>query len=84
MAEGLERFFDRHNGEEKPQYLSWGVPVLDERIFAEPGDMVVLGGYPSDGKTALALQFRLRHRQKSPGRVLQLRVHPGTSCLTGQ
>ena len=52
MAEGLERFFDRHNGEEKPQYLSWGVPVL-----AEPGDMVVLGGYPSDGKTALALQF---------------------------
>lgn len=57
MAEGLERFFDRHNGEEKPQYLSWGVPVLDERIFAEPGDMVVLGGYPSDGKTALALQF---------------------------
>ena len=57
MAEGLEWFFDRHNGEEKPQYLSWGVPVLDERIFAEPGDMVVLGGYPSDGKTALALQF---------------------------
>ena len=57
MAEGLERFLDRHNGENKPKYLSWGVPVLDERIFAEPGDMVVLGGYPSDGKTALALQF---------------------------
>ena len=57
MAEGLERFFDRHNGEAQPQYLSWGVSVLDERIFAEPGDMVVLGGYPSDGKTALALQF---------------------------
>lgn len=57
MAEGLERFLDRHNGEDKPKYLSWGVPVLDERIFAEPGDMVVLGGYPSDGKTALALQF---------------------------
>ena len=57
MAEGFERFLDRHDGEHKPQYLSWGVPVLDERIFAEPGDMVVLGGYPSDGKTALALQF---------------------------
>ena len=57
MAEGFERFLDRHNGEDKPQYLSWGVAVLDERIFAEPGDMVVLGGYPSDGKTALALQF---------------------------
>lgn len=57
MAEGFERFLDRHDGEHKPQYLSWGVAVLDERIFAEPGDMVVLGGYPSDGKTAMALQF---------------------------
>lgn len=57
MAEGLQRFFQRHDGAAKPQYLTWGVPVLDERIFAEPGDMVVLGGYPSDGKTALALQF---------------------------
>lgn len=57
MAEGFERFLDRHNGEDKPSYLRWGVAVLDERIFAEPGDMVVLGGYPSDGKTALALQF---------------------------
>ncbi len=57
FAEGFERFFDRHDGESKPRYLTWGVPVLDERVFAEPGDMVVIGGYPSDGKTALALQF---------------------------
>lgn len=57
MTEGFERFLDRHDGEAKPQYLSWGVAVLDERIFAEPGDMVVLGGYPSDGKTAFALQI---------------------------
>ena len=57
LAEGFERFLDRHDGESRPRYLTWGVPVLDERIFAEPGDMVVLGGYPSDGKTALALQF---------------------------
>lgn len=57
FAEGYEKFFDRHDGESQPQYLHWGVPVLDERLFAEPGDMVVIGGYPSDGKTALALQF---------------------------
>ena len=57
LAEGFQRFLDRHDGEKKPNYLSWGVEVLDERIFTEPGDMVVLGGYPSDGKTALALQF---------------------------
>ena len=29
MAEGFERFLDRHDGEHKPQYLSWGVSVLD-------------------------------------------------------
>lgn len=57
FAEGYEKFFDRHDGESHPRYLHWGVPVLDERLFAEPGDMVVIGGYPSDGKTALALQF---------------------------
>ena len=57
MEEGFERFLARHDGEKKPNYLSWGVEVLDARIFTEPGDMVVLGGYPSDGKTALALQF---------------------------
>lgn len=56
-AEGYERFFSRHDGETKAEYLRWGVPVMDERIFVEPGDMVVIGGYPSDGKTALALQF---------------------------
>ena len=56
-VDGFAQFFDRHDGERKPPYLSWGVQVLDERIFTEPGDMVVLGGYPSDGKTALALQF---------------------------
>ena len=57
FREGYERFFDRHDGERKPPYLSWGIQVLDDLIFTEPGDMVVLGGYPSDGKTALALQF---------------------------
>lgn len=57
FADGYEQFFDRHNGEKKPEYLRWGVPVMDERIFVEPGDMVVIGGWPSDGKTALALQF---------------------------
>lgn len=65
-AEGYARFFDRHDGDSKPKYLSWGVPVLDERVFAEPGDMVVIAGRTSDGKTALTLQFvagiGLKHR----------------------
>lgn len=57
MADGFGRFLDRHNGENKPKYLSWGMDWLNRVLLVEPGDMVILGGYPSDGKTALALQF---------------------------
>lgn len=39
------------------EYVSFGLPVLDEGLYVERGDVVMLGGYPSDGKTALALQM---------------------------
>ena len=42
---------------ETPRYLPWGMDFLDEGLTAEGGDFVVLGGYPSDGKTALALSM---------------------------
>ena len=41
----------------QPHYLPWGLPWLDEGLMAEAGDYIVLGGYPSDGKTALALSL---------------------------
>lgn len=40
-----------------PEYVSFGLPDVDEGAFAELGDVVMLGGYPSDGKTALALMM---------------------------
>lgn len=43
----------------KPKYLTWGIPLLDETLFVELGDFVVLGGYASSGKTLLALQMAL-------------------------
>lgn len=55
MAKGLQRFYERLQRE--PEYLRWGFPFLDEGIFCETGNLVVLGGRPSDGKTALALQM---------------------------
>lgn len=57
MKQAYEEFLDRHGEEQPPPYLTWGISSLDERVHVERGDMVILGGYPSAGKTALALQF---------------------------
>lgn len=59
MKEAMRSFFDRHQGE-PPQYLKWGMPALDEKLYCEPGDFVILGGYPSAGKTILGVQFALQ------------------------
>ena len=54
MKESMERFFARID---KPKhYVEWGVDLLDAGLYIEPGDLVILAGYPSDGKTALSLQ----------------------------
>lgn len=53
----LGRFYERHDAQKAVKYLPWGLKKLDMRLYAELGDFVILGGYPSDGKTALALSF---------------------------
>lgn len=55
MEQGLLNFYS--DLERTPQYLPWGINFLDEGLTAEAGDYIVLGGYPSDGKTALALSM---------------------------
>ena len=57
LPQCYQEFLDRHEEGKKPAYFTWGIPALDERIYVEPGDFIVLGGYPSAGKTALALQM---------------------------
>lgn len=54
MSDALRSFMDRHTAEAK--YLSWPVRELDDRLYAELGDFIVMGGYPSTGKSAWALQ----------------------------
>lgn len=68
MEQAYGEFLDRHAEGVKPDYLTWGIAALDEKVHVEPGDFMVLGGYPSAGKTALALQF-CRHvaRRKRVG-----------------
>lgn len=54
MADCMRSFMERHTGE--PQYLSWPIRELEQVLYCEPGDFLILGGYPSSGKSALALQ----------------------------
>lgn len=63
MSEAMQRFMDRHSGD-APKYLTFGLRELDEHLYCEPGDFVVIGGYPSAGKTMLATQFAM-HLAKS-------------------
>lgn len=54
MSDALRSFMDRHT--KQTSYLTWPVYELNDRIYAELGDMIIIGGYPSSGKSAWARQ----------------------------
>ena len=56
MEDAFREFFRRKDGKET-DHLKWGFYDLDEQLHVGRGDMVVIGGYPSAGKTAFALQL---------------------------
>lgn len=53
------RYLDRMQTDKPADYLRWGLRELDAVLYVRPGNFVILGGNPSDGKTALAIQFAL-------------------------
>ena len=58
MKEMLDDFFASQDPDTPaPQYITYGIREIDDGTYTEPGDVVMLGGYPSDGKTALALML---------------------------
>lgn len=68
LADMVCAFFDRHTPGTKPDYLPWGLKLLDTKLQAELGDFCILGGYPSAGKSLLAVQIAL-HMARSGLRV---------------
>jgi len=43
--------------DEKAEYIPTGIPVLDKYLHLSPGNLFIVGGRPSAGKTALSLQM---------------------------
>ena len=48
-------FKERMSSKDKPKYLPGGIPTADRHTYAELGDMILLGGYASSGKTLLSI-----------------------------
>lgn len=59
IGEIMSGFFDRHVPDRKKTYFRWGYELLDKHLFTEPGDFVILGGYPSAGKSIMSVQIAL-------------------------
>lgn len=57
MKRGLKEFFVRHDPKNHRESLKWGFWRLDDALHVAAGDMVVIGGYASAGKTAFGLQL---------------------------
>ena len=54
VGEALRDFFQRYS--KKVEYLHWFLPQLDPRLNLELGDFCLLGGRPSSGKSAFAIE----------------------------
>lgn len=54
IGEAMRDFFARYS--KKVEYLRWYIPQLNSKLSLEFGDFCLLGGRPSSGKSAFALE----------------------------
>lgn len=57
IQQGIRELYERLSRAETPDYLKWGLGPLDEVLKISGGRFVIVGGYPSAGKTMLASQL---------------------------
>lgn len=57
LAEAMRDFFGRYS--KKVEYLPWYISQLNSQLNLELGDFCLLGGRPSSGKSAFALEAAL-------------------------
>lgn len=56
-SDAMDSFYDRHSAQKTPEFLDYGFRKLNAAVFSELGDLIILAGEPSSGKTALAAQM---------------------------
>ena len=76
MQDALAQFYADHQAGEK-KYIATGINAMDDRLTLDLGDVLVLGGYPSDGKTALMLQWTWRMAQQYPVGIFSFETGAG-------
>lgn len=47
-----------------PEYIECGIPSIDAGLYLERGDVLIIGGDPSSGKTCAGLQFAAHMAKK--------------------
>lgn len=74
MEQGLLSFYDRQR--QPANLVPWGLDKVDGTFRCEYGDFIVLGGYPSDGKTAFSLQLAWNQAKDKRVGYFSLETHP--------
>ena len=65
--------------DEKTKYILTGIPVIDRYLNLSPGNLFIIGGRPSAGKTALSLQMACEMARKGyKGCYFSLETDPNT------
>ena len=77
LSRALTGFFEDHQ-QARREYIDWGIDTLNDKLFASPGNVIVLGGYPSDGKSAMMLQLAYHLGQKHRVGIFSFETDAGT------